>query len=132
MLLIIGFVLLIVTILLIHYTPDGNKVLTRLSLVFMFLTTAFIMFGLIQTCNTTHPNERRREAIEQRAFYVMALEDWKTMNGFLKLGKEITNFNTSVIRANGYSNSIFAPLIKGLLYQPAYVGLEPILIGEEI
>ena len=133
MLLIIGFALLIVTIFLIHYTPDENKALTCLYLVLAGLTTAFLMFGLIQVCNCAWLEENRQASIEKRAFYVMALEDedtWKTANGLLALGEEITEFNRDVRRANTYSTSVFAPFIKGIVYQPEYVGLEPIPVGE--
>lgn len=133
MLLIIGFALLIITIFLIHYTPDENKILTRLYLVFFGLTATFIMLGLVQTSNTAYLNDRRRETMERRTFYVMALEEkenWKTADKFLELGEKISCFNSNVIRANRYSNSIFAPLIKGLLYYPNYEGLEPIPIRE--
>ena len=131
--LIIGFALLIVTIFLIHYTPDENNALTRLYLVLVGLTTAFLMFGLIQVCNCAWLEENRQASIEKRAFYIMALEDentWKTANGLLALGEEITEFNRDVRRANTYSTSIFAPFIKGIIYPPAYVGLEPIPVGE--
>ena len=133
MLLIIGFALLIVTIFLIHYTPDENKALTRLYLVLVGLTTAFLMFGLIQACNCAWTEENHQASIEKRAFYIMALEDentWKTANGLLALGEEISEFNRKVRRANTYSTSVFAPFIKGIIYPPAYVGLEPIPIGE--
>ena len=133
MLLIIGFALLIVTIFLIHYTPDENKALTRLYLVLASLTTAFLMFGLIQACNCAWLEENRQASIEKRAFYIMALEDentWKTANGLLALGKEIAKFNRDVRRANMYSTSVFAPFIRGIVDQPEYVGLEPIPVGE--
>ena len=133
MLLIIGFALLIVTIFLIHYTPDENKALTRLYLILAGLTTAFLMFGLIQACNCAWTEENRQASIEKRAFYIMALEDentWKTANGLLALGKEIAKFNCDIRRANTYSTSVFAPFIKGIVYQPEYVGLEPIPVGE--
>ena len=133
MLLIIGFALLIVTIFLIHYTPDENKALTRLYLVLVCLTTAFLMFGLIQACNCAWTEENHQASIEKRAFYIMALEHedtWKTANGLLALGKEIAKFNCDVRRANTYSTSVFAPFIKGIIYQPGYVGLEPIPVGE--
>lgn len=91
------------------------------------------MFGLIQVCNCAWLEENRQASIEKRAFYIMALEDentWKTANGLLALGEEITEFNRDVRRANTYSTSIFAPFIKGIVYQPEYVGLEPIPVGE--
>ncbi len=133
MLLIIGFALLIVTIFLIHYTPDENKALTCLYLVLAGLTTTFLMFGLIQLCNCAWENENRQKNIEKRAIYIMALEDedtWKTTNGLVALGEEIAEFNCDVRRANTYSTSAFAPFIKGIVYQPEYVGLEPIPVGE--
>lgn len=133
MLIVIGFILLLATVLLIHYDTGKHKVLARLSLVLVGLTTAFLMFGLIQVCNCAWLEENRQASIEKRAFYVMALEDentWKTANGLLALGEEITEFNRDVRRANTYSTSIFAPFIKGIIYPPAYVGLEPIPIGE--
>lgn len=133
MLLIIGFALLIVTIFLIHYTPDENKALTCLYLVLAGLTTTFLMFGLIQLCNCAWENENRQKNIEKRAIYIMALEDedtWKTANGLVALGEEIAEFNCDVRRANTYSTSAFAPFIKGIVYQPEYVGLEPIPVGE--
>ena len=129
----VGRALLIVTICLIHYTPDENKALTCLYLVLVGLTTAFLMFGLIQACNCAWLEENRQASIEKRAFYIMALEDentWKTANGLLALGEEITEFNRDVRRANTYSTSIFAPFIKGIVYQPEYVGLEPIPVGD--
>lgn len=133
MLIVIGFILLLATILLIHYDTGKHKVLAVLSLVSVGLTTAFLMFGLIQVCNCTWLEENRQASIEKRAFYIMALEDedtWKTANGLLALGEEITEFNRDVRRANTYSTSVFAPFIKGIVYQPEYVGLEPIPIGE--
>lgn len=133
MLIVIGFILLLATILLIHYDTGKHKVLARLSLVLVGLTTAFLMFGLIQACNCAWTEENRQASIEKRAFYVMALEDentWKTANGLVALGEEITEFNCDVRRANAYSTSIFAPFIKGIVYQPEYVGLEPIPIGK--
>ena len=133
MLIVIGFILLRATILLIHYDTGKHKVLAILSLVSVGLTTAFLMFGLIQACNCAWLEENRQASIEKRAFYVMALEDentWKTANGLVALGEEITEFNCDVRRANTYSTSVFAPFIKGIVYQPEYVGLEPIPIGE--
>ena len=133
MLIVIGFILLLATILLIHYDTGKHKVLARLSLVLVGLTTAFLMFGLIQACNCAWTEENRQASIEKRAFYVMALEDentWKTANGLVALGEEITEFNCDVRRANAYSTSIVAPFIKGIVYQPEYVGLEPIPIGK--
>ena len=133
MLIVIGFILLLAAILLIHYDTGKHKVLARLSLVLVGLTTAFLMFGLIQACNCAWTEENRQASIEKRAFYVMALEDentWKTANGLVALGEEITEFNCDVRRANAYSTSIFAPFIKGIVYQPEYVGLEPIPIGK--
>lgn len=133
MLIVIGFILLLATILLIHYDTGKHKVLARLSLVLVGLTSAFLMFGLIQACNCAWTEENRQASIEKRAFYVMALEDentWKTANGLVALGEEITEFNCDVRRANAYSTSIFAPFIKGIVYQPEYVGLEPIPIGK--
>ena len=133
MLIVIGFILLLATILLIHYDTGKHKVLARLSLVLVGLTTAFLMFGLIQACNCAWTEENRQASIEKRAFYIMALEDentWETANGLLALGKEITKFNCDVRRANTYSTSVFAPFIKGIIYQPGYVGLEPIPVGE--
>lgn len=133
MIIVIGFILLLATILLIHYDTGKHKVLAILSLVSVGLTTAFLMFGLIQFCNCAWLEENRQASIEKRAFYVMALEDedtWKTANGLLALGEEITEFNRDVRRANTYSTSIFAPFIKGIVYQPEYVGLEPIPVGE--
>ena len=133
MLIVIGFILLLATILLIHYDTGKHKVLAILSLVSVGLTTAFLMFGLIQACNCAWLEENRQASIEKRAFYVMALEDentWKTANGLLALGEEITEFNCDVRRANTYSTSVFAPFIKGIVYQPEYVGLEPIPVGE--
>ena len=133
MLIVIGFILLLATILLIHYDTGKHKVLARLSLVLVGLTTAFLMFGLIQACNCAWTEENRQASIEKRAFYVMSLEDentWKTANGLVALGEEITEFNCDVRRANAYSTSIFAPFIKGIVYQPEYVGLEPIPIGK--
>ena len=133
MLIVIGFILLLATILLIHYDTGKHKVLAILSLVSVGLTTAFLMFGLIQACNCAWTEENRQASIEKRAFYVMALEDedtWKTANGLLALGEEITEFNCDVRRANTYSTSVFAPFIKGIIYQPEYVGLEPIPVGE--
>ena len=91
------------------------------------------MFGLIQICNCAWMEENRQASIEKRAFYIMTLEDentWKTANGLLALGEEITEFNCDVRRANTYSTSVFAPFIKGIVYQPEYVGLEPIPIEE--
>ena len=126
MLIVIGFILLLATILLIHYDTGKHKVLAVLSLVSVGLTTAFLMFGLIQACNCAWLEENRQASIEKRAFYVMALEDentWKTANGLLALGEEITEFNCDVRRANTYSTSVFAPFIKGIIYPPAYVGL---------
>lgn len=133
MLLIIGFALLIITIFLIHYTPDENKALTCLYLVLACLTIIFLMLGLIQLCNCAWENENRQKNIEKRAIYIMALEDedtWKTANGLVALGEEISEFNREVRRANTYSTSVFAPFIKGIIYQPEYVGLEPIPVGE--
>ena len=133
MLIVIGFILLLATILLIHYDTGKHKVLAILSLASVGLTTAFLMFGLIQACNCAWLEENRQASIEKRAFYVMALEDedtWKTANGLLALGEEITEFNCDVRRANAYSTSVFAPFIKGIIYQPEYVGLEPIPVGE--
>lgn len=133
MLIVIGFILLLATILLIHYDTGKHKVLAVLSLVSVGLTTAFLMFGLIQACNCAWLEENRQASIEKRAFYIMALEDedtWKTANGLLALGEEITEFNCDVRRANTYSTSVFAPFIKGIVYQPEYVGLEPIPVGE--
>ena len=133
MLIVIGFILLLATILLIHYDTGKHKVLAILSLVSVGLTTAFLMFGLIQACNCAWLEENRQASIEKRAFYVMALEDedtWKTANGLVALGEEITEFNCDVRRANTYSTSVFAPFIKGIIYQPEYVGLEPIPVGE--
>ena len=133
MLIVIGFVFLLATILLIHYDTGKHKVLAVLSLVSVGLTTAFLMFGLIQACNCAWLEENRQASIEKRAFYIMALEDentWKTANGLLALGEEITEFNCDVRRANTYSTSVFAPFIKGIVYQPEYVGLEPIPVGE--
>ena len=133
MLIVIGFILLLATILLIHYDTGKHKVLAVLSLVSVGLTTAFLMFGLIQACNCAWLEENRQASIEKRAFYVMALEDedtWKTANGLVALGEEITEFNCDVRRANTYSTSVFAPFIKGIVYQPEYVGLEPIPVGE--
>ena len=133
MLVVIGFVFLLATILLIHYDTGKHKVLAVLSLVSVGLTTAFLMFGLIQACNCAWLEENRQASIEKRAFYIMALEDentWKTANGLLALGEEITEFNCDVRRANTYSTSVFAPFIKGIVYQPEYVGLEPIPVGE--
>ena len=133
MLIVIGFILLLATILLIHYDTGKHKVLTILSLVLVGLTTAFLMFGLIQACNCAWTEENHQASIEKRAFYVMALEDedtWKTANGLLALGKEIAKFNCDVRRANTYSTSVFAPFSKGIIYQPGYVGLEPIPVGE--
>ena len=133
MLIVIGFILLLATILLIHYDTGKHKVLAVLSLVSVGLTTAFLMFGLIQICNCAWLEENRQASIEKRAFYVMALEDedtWKTANGLLALGEEISEFNRKVRRANTYSTSVFAPFIKGIIYPPAYVGLEPIPVGE--
>lgn len=133
MLLIIGFALLIVTIFLIRYTPDENKALTCLYLVLACLTITFLMLGLIQLCNCAWENENRQKNIEKRAIYIMALEDedtWKTANGLVALGEEISEFNREVRRANTYSTSVFAPFIKGIIYQPEYVGLEPIPVGE--
>ena len=132
MLIVIGFILLLATILLIHYDTGKHKVLTILSLVLVGLTTAFLMFGLIQFCNCAWLEENRQASIEKRAFYVMALEDentWKTANGLVALGEEITEFNCDVRRANTYSTSVFAPFIKGIVYQPEYVGLESIPVG---
>ena len=132
MLIVIGFILLLATILLIHYDTGKHKVLAVLSLVSVGLTTAFLMFGLIQACNCAWLEENRQASIEKRAFYVMALEDedtWKTANGLVALGEEITEFNCDVRRANTYSTSVFAPFIKGIVYQPEYVGLEPIPVG---
>lgn len=91
------------------------------------------MLGLIQLCNCAWENENRQKNIEKRAIYIMALEDedtWKTANGLVALGEEISEFNREVRRANTYSISAFAPFIKGIIYQPEYVGLEPIPIGE--
>ena len=133
MLIVIGFILLLATILLIHYDTGKHKVLARLSLVLVGLTTTFLMFGLVQACNCAWLEENRQASIEKRAFYIMALEDentWETANGLLALGEEITEFNCDVRRANAYSTSIFAPFIKGIVYQPEYVGLEPIPIGK--
>lgn len=133
MLLIIGFALLIVTIFLIRYTPDENKALTCLYLVLACLIITFLMLGLIQLCNCAWENENRQKNIEKRAIYIMALEDedtWKTANGLVALGEEISEFNREVRRANTYSTSVFAPFIKGIIYQPEYVGLEPIPVGE--
>ena len=120
MLIVIGFILLLATILLIHYDTGKHKVLAVLSLVSVGLTTAFLMFGLIQACNCAWLEENRQASIEKRAFYIMALEDentWKTANGLLALGEEITEFNCDVRRANTYSTSVFAPFIKGIVYQ---------------
>ena len=133
MLIVIGFILRLATILLIHYDTGKHKVLAVLSLVSVGLTTAFLMFGLIQACNCAWLEENRQASIEKRAFYIMALEDentWKTANGLLALGEEISEFNCDVRRANTYSTSVFAPFIKGIVYQPEYVGLEPIPVGE--
>ena len=133
MLIVIGFVFLLATILLIHYDTGKHKVLAVLSLVSVGLTTAFLMFGLIQACSCAWTEENHQASIEKRAFYIMALEDentWKTANGLLALGEEISEFNRKVRRANTYSTSVFAPFIKGIIYPPAYVGLEPIPIGE--
>ena len=133
MLIVIGFILLLATILLIHYDIGKHKVLAVLSLVSVGLTTAFLMFGLTQACNCAWLEENRQASIEKRAFYIMALEDentWKTANGLLALGEEISEFNRKVRRANTYSTSVFAPFIKGIIYPPAYVGLEPIPVGE--
>lgn len=133
MLIVIGFILLLATILLIHYDTGKHKVLAVLPLVSVGLTTAFLLLGLIQFCNCAWLEENRQASIEKRAFYVMALEDedtWKTANGLLALGEEISEFNRDVRRANTFSTSVFAPFIKGIVYQPEYVGLEPIPIGE--
>ena len=57
-------------------------------------------------------------------------DTWKTAKGLVALGEEISEFNREVRRANTYSTSVFAPFIKGIVYQPEYVGLEPIPVGE--
>lgn len=130
MLLMIGFILAPITVLLIHYATDDRKALVRLSLVLVGLTTVFMMFGIIQFSLCAWEDENRQANIEKRAFYMAALENKNTANELLALGEEISEFNRYVRRANTYNNSPFAPFIKGIVYQPSYVGLEPIPIGE--
>lgn len=85
--------------------------------------------GYIHTVSTLDTQVAYK--IEQREMYVDALtayqdlriQDVTSSESYLSLYKEILSFNHECNKANTYNNIWYA---KGLLYNPSYVGIDPV------
>lgn len=93
--------------------------------------TCFVV-GTIQIRERVLLDKNRAMRADERATYISVLEvkEWKAINGYLEFREKVRKFNWEVERAKKYSSSFFAPFTETILFEPSYVGLEPIPIRE--